>query len=142
MKKMLFLPLAIALIGFAACKDKEDMGTDYDYHAHIHSPNTDAKHIDDAIHIEVDFESHTGETVHHINIRIYNKATNVEVYNKPTDAHVHATSGEYTYEDDFVLSEANGFTAHSDWVLEAKVWGDADGEGEEMSTVEFHVHPK
>ena len=62
--------------------------------------------------------------------------------NKPADAHVHATSGEYTYEDDFVLSEANGFTAHTDWVLEAKVWGDTDGEDEEVSTVEFHVHPK
>ena len=126
---------------FSACKNDDDTTIDYDYHAHIMSPNADEKHLDGTLHIHVEFESHTGETVHHINIRIYNKATNAVVYNKPADTHVHDSSGAYAFEDDFVLSAANGIAIHNDYVLEAKVWGEKDGEAEEVSTVEFHVHP-
>lgn len=132
------------MISILSCKKQEDdsMATKYDYHAHITSPNTDDKHLDDNIHIRVNFESHTGETVHHVNVRIYNKATSAEVYNQPTDAHVHETSGEYVFEDDFVLSEANGISAHTDWILEARVWGHEANEEEVQEQIEFHVHPK
>ena len=88
------------------------------------------------------FESHVGETVHHINVRIYNAADNTEIYNKPSNAHVHEESGTYEYHDDFMLIEDNGVNAHSDWILEAKVWGDGEGKGEVIETVEFHVHPE
>jgi hypothetical protein len=141
MKKLIFplLILAASLFVFSCGKDDDD-SIEYEYHAHIHSPNTDDKNVDETLNIEVDFESHSGETVHHIQVRIYNKTTNAEIYKKPSDAHVHEESGLYTFEDTFVLSAANGITANSDWVLEAKVWGHEDGEGEVMETVEFHVH--
>ena len=125
-----------------ACGDDESpTTTDFDYHVHIHSPNADNKHVGDTIHIHVEFESHTGETVHHAKVRIYNKAENTEIYNKPDAAHVHETDGVYEWHDDFILSNANGVNEHTDWVLEAKVWGHEAGAGEEMKTVEFHVHP-
>lgn len=140
MKNIIFL---IALFSFAiavtSCK-KDPEPIDYDYHAHIHSPNTDDKHVGDTIHIHVDFESHTGEEVHHVNVRIYNKADNTEVYNMPTSAHVHA-EGSHEHHDDLVLSAANGIDSHTDWILEAKVWAEEDGEGEVVESIEFHVHP-
>ncbi len=124
----------------SGCK-KDEAQPAHEYHAHIHSPNTVDKHLNDALDIEVDFEDHTGNTVHHIQIRIYNKLTLAEVYLMPSEPHVHATSGEYTFTDTFDLTEANGITPDSDWVLEAKVWGEEDGELEEVETVEFHVQP-
>jgi hypothetical protein len=145
MKTKFSLPLFFVLLAVAACKkqdDDEPTTTDFQYHAHIQELNSDDKHVNDTLHIRVLFESHTGETVHHINVRIYNKNDNTEIYNKPADAHVHETSGEYEFQDDFVLSEANGVNAHTDWVLEASVWGHENREGEEMEQVEFHVHPE
>ena len=50
-------------------------------------------------------------------------------------------SGTYSYHGDFILSNDNGVEAHSDWVLEAKVWGHGAGEQEVMESIEFHVHP-
>jgi hypothetical protein len=38
-----------------------------------------AASISDTLEMKVDFDSHTGETMHHINVRIFNKATNTEV---------------------------------------------------------------
>jgi hypothetical protein len=141
MKNLIFSLLILSTTFFVfSCGNHDHDSTDYDYHAHIHSPNADDKNVDGALAIEVEFESHTGETVHHIQVRIYNKATNMEIYKKPTDAHIHEESGKYTFEDNFVLSAANGVTADTDWVLEAKVWGHEDGEAEVMETVEFHVH--
>ena len=137
-----FLTFSLVYI-LASCNKDDDQTTDteYEYHAHIHSPNTDDKHVGDMIHLHVEFESHTGETVHHVNIRIYNKLDNTEVYNKPDAAHVHETNGAYEWHDDFVLSNANGVVEHTDWVLEAKVWGHEAEEGEVIETIEFHVHP-
>lgn len=146
MNKLFFIAISIITLTFSACEKKDDdmehEHTEFDYHAHIVAPNTDDKHVDDTLIIDVLFESHAGETVHHINIRIYNKDTGAEIYNEPGDAHIHETSGQYEYQDTFPLSETNGVMAHSDWVLEAKVWGHEAGEGEVTETVEFHVHPK
>lgn len=143
MNKIFFSALIFSLVFVIASCDKDDDNpvTEYDYHAHIHSPNADDKHVGDTIHIHVNFESHAGETVHHVNVRIYNKSDNTEVYNKPDAAHVHETSGSFDLHDDFVLSNANGINEHTDWILEAKVWGHEAGEGEVIETVEFHVHP-
>ncbi len=122
--------------------DDADEATDFDYHAHIHTPNTDDKHVNDALEISIDFESHTGEAVHHVKVRIYNKDDNTEIYNKPDVAHVHETDGKLEYQDMLMLSNDNGVMGHTDWILEAKVWGHDAGEGEVVETVEFHVHPE
>ena len=133
-----FFALVLSAITFS-CKDDEDDALVYEYHAHIHQPDTTLRHIGDTLPIEIEFESHTGQPVHHINVRIFKKSDNTEVYNKPDDAHVHDTSGAYTYEDHFVLSAANGLS-EGDWVLEATVWGESDGQEETSEQVEFHVH--
>lgn len=137
-----FLFLALVLV-IASCgdDDKPDV-IDFDYHAHINQPTTDDKHVNDALSIVVNFESHAGETVHHVNVRIYNKEDGTEVYNAPTDAHVHNEEGEFEYTDTFMLTNDNGVEAHSDWIMEAKVWGDGEGIGEVIEMVEFHVHPE
>jgi hypothetical protein len=135
-----FLMLAMVAITFwIACKDEDDPVDIYEYHAHIHSPGTDDKHLGDTLRIDVEFESHTGEPVHHINVRIVNLSTQAEVYNQPAEAHVHATSGVYVFEDEVVLSVANGF-GEGDWVLEATVWGHEEGIEEVSESVQFHVH--
>lgn len=115
--------------------------TEYDYHAHILAPNADNRQMGDSLAIYVLFESHAGETVHHVNVRIYQKGTNKEVYNKPVEAHIHETSGEYHYRDTFALSVANGISDDSSWIMEARVWGHEPGEGEAMEAVEFYVLP-
>jgi hypothetical protein len=136
------LVLVLGFVMISCDKDDKKEEVDYAYHAHIHSPNTDAKHVNDELVINVNFESHTGETIHHVNIKIYNKADNTVVYNKPNDAHVGQSSGDFTFEDTFILSNENGVEAHSNWILEAKVWGSSEEEGEVVDTLEFHVHPE
>jgi len=127
----------------AACNKRDDMATpdEFDYHVHVHSPDGTDKHIDDTLDIDIEFESHTGMTVHHINVRIYNKTTGTEIYSKPDEPHVHESDGLYEYTDTFVLSAANGVTGDSDWVLEAKVWGHDDGVSEVSESVELYVLP-
>jgi hypothetical protein len=144
---MKYLAFALGLLSvlFVVSCEKEDMhdddhGTNYEYHAHIISPTTDAKHLNDTISIKVDFESHTGETVHHINVKIFNKLDSAIVYDMPTEAHVHS-SGSYSHEDNLILSDRNGFSGHSDWIMEARVWGHEAGEEEVLERIEFHVHP-
>ncbi|MDX1684472.1 MAG: hypothetical protein R3275_04500 [Saprospiraceae bacterium] len=142
--KYFFLSVLALGLAFTSCnKDEDDDHDDmFGYHAHIHSPNGHDKFMGDTIDIIVNFEDHHGGTVHHINVRIFNKATDEEIYDQPADAHVHAVSGAYEFSDRLVLSEANGVTAHSDWIMEAKLWGQEAGVGEEVSILEFHVHPK
>ena len=138
MNKILFLFLSITITTFFACKDDEVITTDYEYHAHIEAPDSAQKSIGDELDIHVNFESHTGLPVHHINVTIKNKETGVVVYNKPTEAHVHNTNGEHLYEDHFHLDAANAVVAGT-YVLTAKVWGEKDGEGEVSESVEFVV---
>ena len=139
----LFL-LSILVILFAgSCKEDEPIPqeTDFAYQIMIETPTTDDKHVDDFMQIKAIFESQTGQTVHHVNIRIVSLDGNTEIYNKPNEAHVHATNGSFTFEDDFELSNANGVMEHTDWVLEAMVWGEIDGLDEVIQKVQFHVHP-
>lgn len=139
MKSIFLLVMAWAVLLVYACKDEgPDMG--FEYHADIHQPSNADRMVGDTLPIEVDFESHTGMTVHHINVRIFNLSTLTEVYSQPAEAHIHETSGAYTFEDTFILSAANGIS-EGDWVLEAKVWGDEDGLDEISEQVQFHVNP-
>lgn len=144
MKKLLFffaLIVSVSLITSCGDDDSDHMD-DPQYSITFNSPNTDDKHVNDSIHIHVDFISGNDQTVHHVNVRIYNKDTGEEVYNGPGDAHVHGESGKHEHHDDFVLSEANGVDAHTDWIMEAKVWGHEAGVAEVLDSIEFHVHPE
>lgn len=145
MKNIFSLLFLATIVLFSACKDDDMDGhndTNPEYKITINSPNSEDKKVGDSFHIHVDFESETSETVHHVNVRIYNKADNTEIYNKPSGAHVHETSGKYEHHDDFDLTTDNGLEGHTDWILEAKVWGHEAGVAEVMQTMEFHVHPE
>ncbi len=138
----LLFTLASIAICFTACDPNEEGHNDeVNYTATILSPSIEDKNVGDTIHIHTLFESEHEETIHHIKVRVYNKADNTEVYNKPEEAHIHETNGSFEYHDNCVLSVANGVTAHSDWIIEAKVWGHEAGSAETIETVEFHVHP-
>lgn len=140
MRFLFFYSLLLSGISIIACKDEGDDIKVYDYHAHIHQPSSSDKTLDQTLFIDVEFESHTGEDVEHINIKIFNKNNpSLVVYDKPDNAHVGDVS-VYEYQDQFILSAANGLS-EGDWVLEAKVWGAEDGADEESEQVEFHIHP-
>jgi len=147
MKNIFFLTLLLfAGVFITACDRKEDHTHDdetseFDYRISINSPSTEAKNLEDSIHLHVDFISDKSETVHHVNVKIYSKSTGTEVYNAPGEAHVHEESGTFSWHDDFALTEANGIDEHSDWILEAKVWGHSAGSEEIVKSIEFHVHP-
>lgn len=147
MKKFFYLFLLAGFVGFVAC-DKDDHEHDDEmdtpeYHAHINSPNEDDKHVGDTIHIHVDFEEHDGMTVHHVNVKIYNeKDPTIIAFDGPTDAHVHEESGKYELHADLVLDGGANVMEHTDWILEAKVWGHEDGAAEVTEMIKFHVHPR
>ncbi|MBK8295807.1 MAG: hypothetical protein IPK91_00655 [Saprospiraceae bacterium] len=138
--KNILIFIAFANLFFVACSD-DDKQLIYDYHAHIEQPIKTSYQLNDSFNIQINFESHTGETVHHINVRILNKTTGIEVYSKPTNEHVDDPSGSYEFTDSFLLNTANGFSANSTWILEAKVWGHEDGIEEEISKFEFTIKP-
>ncbi len=141
MKKYLLMLFALSAVTFFAC-DKDDDPAEpestYEYHAHVHQPQAGDKMMGDTLPIHVVFESHTGETIHHINVRIFNKADSTQVYSKPDVAHLHETSGMYTYSDQYALSGANGFSPGV-WIFEAKVWGHEAGLEEASEQVEFTI---
>lgn len=136
------LLLSASLFMFSCGDDDDEVVTDFEYSMNIASPSADDKNVNDNLHIHVDFASANAETIHHIKVRIYNAADGTEIYNKPDDAHVHQEDGAYTYEDDFMLSNANGVEAHTDWILETKVWAHEAGLAEVVETIQFHVHPE
>ncbi len=111
----------------------------FDYQIKITSPNKIAKNIDESITIEIEFKSNTGKVVHYIEIRIYNKSNNKEIYKEPSNNHVDDSSGLYNFNDNFVLSENNGVSVNTNWVLEAKVWGTNANEADVIKTLEFQV---
>lgn len=144
MKYLSVFLLISTLMVLTAC-DKMEGGhmhskTEYDYHAHIITPDDKDKTRGETLPIRVEFESHAGEPVHHIQVRIYKKGATTDIYKKPDMAHIHDQSGKYIYEDNVVIDAANGFDTHDTYILEAKVWGENAGDGEAMETREFHVH--
>jgi len=141
MKKFFFLSVLLlcGLTVFTSCDKDDDEGDDTtpEYSIMIMQPSTDDKMAGDSIHIHVEFSEANSKTIHHAKVRIYNKADNTEIYSGPSEAHVHEESGAYGYHDDFILN----VDAHTDWILEAKVWGHEAGAAEVVETIEFHVHP-
>ena len=139
MKNLFGLIILSFTLSFIACSDDED--SVFDYTVTIMSPSADDKMQGDSIHIHVEFASGTNETIHHVKVRILNADDDTVIYEGPEEAHVHETSGSYGYHDDFVLSQANGVGGHTNWILEAKVWGHEAGAEEVVETRPFHVHP-
>lgn len=139
MKTIFFLAFTCISLSLISCKD-DSVPVAYDYHAHIMQPSSADKSMGDILFIQVEFESHTGEAVEHIQVRIFNKATLNEVYKKPSDAHVAGGPSVHEFQDQVELIALNGFSP-GDWVIEAKVWGHDEGQDEEAEQVEFHIHP-
>ena len=138
----MILLLASCTIFVSSCKDDDD-DHDHDtdatlvYHARIMSPDTTDKNVGDTLHLHVVFEEHNMETVHHVNFRIYEDGNESnELYNGPSEAHVHQAE-KFELHDDITLDVAE----HSDWIMEAKIWGHTAGEHEVIETKKFHVHP-
>lgn len=136
--------IAIIIFPFYSCvKENNDMepGTEYAYHAHIKSPDPEAKHLNDTIHINVLFESHSGEIVHNIKIEIRDKedVNNVAYLH---EEHVHEEIS-YDFHEDLVLSAENGFKGSTDWIMEASVWSHDAEEDDSLvaEEIEFHIHP-
>ncbi len=132
--------LLVTLTFLIQCKPEdqppeEEQGLQYNIE--VLSPSAEAKHVGDTIQIEVAFSEAEGGTIHHINLSIYSKddPTNL-IYNQPAEAHVHQLS-PYTFSDEFVLNVPE----HSNWIFEAKVWGEESEAAEVSQKVEFHVHP-
>ena len=147
MQKLWFLLFSITTLTFIACESEQHHDDDIDsltfeYSLNIISPSVDDKKVDDSIHLHVNFDEAHGETVHHINVKIY-EAGNPEnvIFNGPDDAHVHNESGHHEFQSDFILSNENGINEHTDWVMEARVWGHEDGLNEQQTSQQFHVHP-
>ncbi len=141
MKNLLWILLPVAVLLFTQCDGDDPMPPQEEqgpfYNIQILSPDTQAKHVGDTIQIEVLFSELAGETIHHINLRIYEKADTAHVvYHQPDEAHVHQP-GTYTFTDEFILNVPE----HTDWILEAKAWGEEAGVGEVTESIEFHVHP-
>ena len=137
MKVNFLLAIVCIITAFIACDNDDPVS--YDYHAHIMQPSSADKHMGDILFIQVEFESHTGEAVEHANVRIYNKTTQTVIYSEPDDPHVGGGS-DYEFHDQIELSAANGFSA-GDWVIEATVWGEDEGQDLVRETIEFTILP-
>ena len=140
MKNFIFLTLLLGLFSFTSCKDDDGPHSAYDYGVHIHSPNTDDKHVGDSLHIEIEFHEHDAGIVHHANVKLYNKATGNVIFSGPNPAHVH-TEDTYTFKHSLILDAANQVEGHTDWILVGSVWGENDGESIQKDSIEFHLHP-
>lgn len=144
MKNVKLTLLLLLAVGFIfSCGDDDQEMVNPEYSIMVMQPTIDDKNLNDSIHIHVEFASATEQTVHHVNVKIYDKADNSNViFDEPAEAHVHAESGSHALHADLMLTEANGVAADTDWILEAKVWGHEAGAAEVVETIEFHVHPE
>ena len=143
-KTLLFFTLILSLSLITACDDDEGtVDTMPQYNVQIMQPSTDDKKVNDDIHVHVEFAEANRETIHHVNVKIYNKTDeSIVLLDAPVGAHVHDESGNYAVHADVALTEAVGVVGHTDWILESKVWGHEAGVGEVVEQIEFHVHPE
>lgn len=122
--------------------DDDDVSTEPIYSIQIMSPVALDKKVGDAIHIRVNFDEASMETLHHVNVQIYEKGKPANViYSGPSIAHVHEESGHYELHADVSLDEDAGVVEHTDWILKARVWGHDAGVAETADSIAFHVHP-
>lgn len=139
MKFPLLVFLLTTGLTFLGCEYDTAPPNTFEYHAHIHAPDASTKHLGDSMHIEIEFESHTGMNVDLINVRIYDAASGTEVYSMPENALLHGVGAFYVFEDQLVLSTSNGFMDQTNYVLAARVWTHTNGLEEEIEEVGFLV---
>jgi hypothetical protein len=139
MKFPLLVFLLTAGMIFPGCEYDTAPSNAFEYHAHIHAPDVTTKHLGDTLHIEIEFESHTGMNVDLINVRIYDAASGAEVYSKPENALLQGVGAIYVFDDELVLSTSNGFMDQTNYILAARVWTHANGLEEETEEVGFLV---
>ncbi len=146
MKKFWIYLFFLGAVTITAC-DKDGDGHDHEdetteYSIQIMSPSADDKKVDDMIHLHINFDEANSGTIHHVNVKIYEDGnTDNVIYDGPSEAHVHEESGHFEHHADFMLNADNGVEGHTNWILEAKVWGHEAGKHEVMMTRGFHVHP-
>ena len=143
-KMMITLILAFTIITWSCSTDEDPIDgavTDYQYHAHIYKPLPNNKQMGDTIFLDVEFESHAGAPVHHVKISMYEVGETRNVYQMPENPLVYNNKPNYAFQDWLVLNESNGIFPNKDWVIEARVWGADENEGEEIQKLQFHVLP-
>jgi len=144
--KYILLFLVISLV---SCNDDEAMEDDMmpaatEYAIQVMSPSADDKKVGEEIHIHVNFDETNMSTIHHVNVKIFKDGDDtVVMYDGPAEAHIHDDSGHYELHADVLLDSTNNVAAHTDWVVEAKVWGHDSGVAEVIDNSRmFHVHPE
>lgn len=139
MKKFFLFPLVLCLGLVVACNNDDDDATpEIEYNIEIISPDDTDKKVGDEITLKVDFSEANDQTVHHVKVKIYNEMDNTVVFFEgPGEAHVHETDGAHTVEQTLTLD----VDPHTDWIVEAKIWGHEAGAHEKVVTSKFHVHP-
>ncbi len=136
MKKLILLGLLLGVFVFNACKDDDEITHETEYHIQFMEPANNASlAVGDMLNVHVEFSEHNDGTVHHINVRAYNKATGTELFSSPAEAHVHGAS---PYSFQFQQSLAG--VATGTYVIEAKVWGLNAGVAEVTASREFTVN--
>lgn len=147
MKNYLFLFLAVGLFTFSSCGDDDSdthTASTTDYKITFINPAPDNSTIaiaGETLNLEIEFEDQKGGTVHHVNVRIFQKDDDsVVMYDGPGEAHVHEMSGKYVFTHDLFLDPAM-IPTHTDWVVVAKVWEEEAGVGEVEEIKQFHTHP-
>jgi len=144
LKYALFFTVVLGYIGCGS-DDSEDesMSTAPVYSIAIMSPTTDDKNVNDDVHVHVNFDEAAMGTVHHANVKIYEKGNEGNIiFDGPSEAHVHEESGHFELHADIKLDSITGVEAHSDWIVKAKVWGHEAGAAEVEEEIEFRVHPE
>lgn len=137
--KYLLSMIFILSLTLACDQDKTMDGIDYAYHAHIKSPKGESYGLGDTVHVNVLFESHSGEPVHNVLVEVYpenDPSTIIFTYKE----HVHATESFLDYHEDIVLDDFAGWTTSVTYVVKAAVWGtESDTDGLSSEEVKFSI---
>jgi hypothetical protein len=128
--------LFIAIVN--GCDDEPEPLPENVYQIRIIEPSIDFVMNTDTLKLHIEFSDSLGGVVENVKVRFYSLADNTVVYEEPDSSAV-ASSGTYTFTGFRLL---NDLPAHSNWVLEARVWGKNPGESEVVKTKGIHVHGK
>lgn len=140
MKKTLITTLCLSALCLMAisCKDDDEPADIYDYHVHIRTPDASVKSYFDTLDIQIDFESHTGQPVHYIQVSLFDEDEFQTVWIRPANSFVNDLDGEYRFEAQIPLN-INHNIDRGTWTLEASVWGAAEPDGEVTESVTFEI---
>ncbi len=145
MNKLIVLGALTAASFFSnACKKDTENNHNHTnsavYHIHKYSPMLSAQRFGTTDQIKIDFESHDGSAVHHVNVSMYRKSDDSLLFSEPSNAHVMEKSGKYHYSKTIHFIADEGFEPHTDYKLVSKVWGHTANENIVTDTFQFHIH--